>query len=73
MMYGWNGWGMSLIGPLVLALIVWLVWSVVNDTAESASSTSDSTGPRRTLDDRFARGEIDRDEYQQRLATLERR
>ena len=73
MMYGWTGWGMWLIGPVVLILIVWLVVSLVNGTAGSATGTPDSAGPRRLLDDRFARGEIDRDEYQERLATLERR
>jgi len=73
MMYGLTGWGMWLIGPVVIVLIVWLVVSLVRDTAGSATSAPNSGGPRRILDDRFARGEIDRDEYQERLATLERR
>ena len=72
MMYGWSGWGMWLIGPVLLVLIVWLVVSLVSDT-RSATGTTTSTGPRHILEDRFARGEIDRDEYQERLAILEQR
>ena len=72
MMYGWSGWGMWLIGPVLLVLIVWLVVSLVSDT-RSATGTPISTGPRHILEDRFARGEIDRDEYQERLAILEQR
>lgn len=72
MMYGWAGWGMWLVGPLVMVLIIWLVVSLLNDATGSASGRA-SADPRRILGERFARGEIDPDEYRERLATLERR
>jgi len=71
MMYGWNGWGMWFVGPVMLVLIVWLVVWLVRDTG--GSTTDPGYGPRRVLEDRFAQGEIDRDEYLERLSTLEKR
>lgn len=73
MMYGWTGWGMWLIGPVVLALIIWLVVSLVRDTTGPTPATVRSPGPRSILEDRLARSEIDRDEYLEKLAILERR
>jgi putative membrane protein len=73
MMYGWSGWGMWIIGPVMLLLIVWLLVWLVRDTAISTGVSHRGSGARAILDERFARGEIDRDEYQERLSTLERR
>ena len=73
MMYGWSGWGMWIIGPVMLLLIVWLLVWLVRDTASSNAVSHRGAGARGILDERFARGEIDRDEYQERLSTLERR
>ena len=74
MMYGWSGWGMWIMGPVMLLLIVWLVVWLVRDTAGPIATPRSGTGAARgILDERFARGEIDRDEYQERLSTLERR
>ncbi len=63
---------MWLIGPVVLALVIWLV-SLIRDTTGPTTAIPNPAGLRRILDDRLARGEIDRDEYQARLAILERR
>lgn len=74
MMYGSAGWGMWIMGPVMLLLIVWLVVWLVRDTAGPAAALRSGAGAARgILDERFARGEIDRDEYQERLSTLERR
>ena len=73
-MWGSGMWGLGLVwmvlfwGVLV-AGIVWLVRSAVDRTA-----TAGSPDPaRRVLDERFARGEISVDEYEQRRLTLDAR
>jgi len=73
MMYGWSGWGMWIIGPVMLLLIVWLVVWLVRDTVGSTTPPHTGAAARAILDERFARGEIDGEDYQERLSTLERR
>ena len=69
-MGGW-GWGMAIFGWLFMALVVGLVaWLIA-----SAIRRPDSAGPgsRRALvilDERYAAGEIDRDEYLERKNDL---
>lgn len=71
-MGGW-GWGMAIFGWLfmiaIVGLVVWLVATVVRRPERPGG---DRTGPMNTLDERYARGEIDREEYLQRRADLER-
>jgi putative membrane protein len=74
---GMGGWGwmfMSLSTLVFLALIAGVVWLIVRATATgSTSSRSPATGSapaREILAERYARGEIDEQEYQQRLRTL---
>lgn len=74
----WNGvggWWMVLWMVLFWGgLIVVAIWAV---RALSGSGRSPSGGGRKgaleILEERFARGEIDADEFEQRRATLERR
>lgn len=73
MMFEWTGWGMWLIGPVVLALLIWLVVSLIRDLTSPPAARANSARPRTVLDDRLARGEIDTVEYLERLAILERR
>ena len=68
-MYGWSPWWMWLTGVLTLVALAWLVASV----ARGAGRPDDSASARRILDERLARGEVDRDEYGERLAALQRR
>ncbi len=71
---GWghhmDGWGGAVMGWLLVvvlvALIGWLVWAVARRSSGSVSSES----AREVLDRRYARGEIDREEYLQRKADL---
>jgi putative membrane protein len=70
---------MGLFGGLLMVLFwvgliglpVWLVWTLVdkNRGAPQPKSGKFST-PREILDQRYARGEIDRDEYTQRKRDL---
>jgi len=80
MMNGYGGWGvgawlmMSLITLVVLALIVAGVVAL-NRRSRSASTPplapgSGGSDALRTLDDRFARGEIDEAEYSKRRDLL---
>ena len=68
-MDGW-GWGGAIVGWLLIALLAvligWLVWSV----ARRSSGPDPVESPREMLDRRYARGEIDREEYLQRKADL---
>lgn len=76
MMHGWNGWmgwgsGMGIVGMLLLVGLTVAVAIVL------ARMLLPRTGPPREHDDalsvlraRYARGEIDEDEYRARRATL---
>ena len=68
-MGGW-GWGMAIMGGLFMTSVVilagWLVWSI------SRRPLGGSNLPRNLLDERYALGEIERDEYLERSADLER-
>lgn len=82
-MYGYDGYGMSgwmwvwgaalVVG--VLALLGGLVWAIVVTTthrrAPQAGVAGVGTAPaRQILDERFARGELDTQEYRERVQTL---
>ncbi|HUU61743.1 MAG TPA: SHOCT domain-containing protein [Acidimicrobiia bacterium] len=69
-MDGW-GWGGAVVGWLVMILvataIAWLVWSASRRLGERRSR---SPSARELLDERYARGEITREEYLQRREDL---
>jgi putative membrane protein len=75
-MMGWYGTGMGLGGWLfmglfwvaLLALIVWLVVTLLPSRERSSSGGNDS--PEEILDRRFARGEIDEQTYAAQRAAL---
>jgi putative membrane protein len=74
--YGMGGWGwifMSLSTLAFLALIALVVWAVLR-TSNSGNSGGRSVpggeSAREILAQRYARGEIDDQEYQQRLRIL---
>jgi uncharacterized membrane protein len=64
--HGWGIWGMWLIAGFTVAVIVWAV-------RDASGRSGQGLDPRRILDERLAGGEIDRDEYLDRLALLQRR
>ena len=69
-------WWRGLIALAVLAAIIGVVvWAVVRWTSHRPPSAGTTTSPGRTnaedvLADRLARGEIDTEEYRQRLSAL---
>lgn len=70
MMSGWGGWGWGLHGILSLVLVglaaVALVALVRYLWQGGRGTGADASSARRLLDERYARGEIDRTEYLQR-------
>jgi len=68
-------WGMMGIGWLVMLSIVGLiVWLIIQSTSRSSSKRPEDAmaSAQRILAERFARGDIDEDEYRQRAAELRR-
>lgn len=75
-MYGdefFHGWNNMLFGPLVviaLIFILFVIWA--GGRTRASRGRNGATGdPREILDQRFARGEIDEEEYLRRRATLD--
>jgi putative membrane protein len=74
MMWDWNGarwwWWVVMSGGMVVfwGFIAWLVVQIVG--GERDVQTSHMADPEATLAARFARGDIDADEYQRRLDVL---
>jgi putative membrane protein len=62
--FGFPGLGMVLFWGLIILLVVWVVRSF------SAGSTGRDKSARQILDERFAKGEIDREEYEQKKQAL---
>lgn len=80
MYVGGFGWGailfFGLLAALFVALIVWLIVSLATSKkkgyAPSAPPSSSSKAAAKSiLDERYAKGEIDREDYLQRKADLE--
>ena len=75
--YGMNGWGyvlMSAISVLFWILLVAAVLILIRYQGDNSRRTQDGMSHRSTAEEilasRFARGEIDDDEYRRRLETL---
>lgn len=69
---GWTGWlVMSLTAIAFWAVVVVAVVALFRGTRSDPKQVRDENDdPRRILDQRFARGEIDTDEYQARQIVL---
>ena len=68
---GWGGWWFAM--PLVMfgfwIAVIWVAVTVVRNRP-GPSLTAHPAGPEEVLAQRYARGEIDDDEYRHRLDTL---
>lgn len=66
------GGGMMWFGGLVmLAVLVLIVWAIVRGFDQTSGSVTPTTeSATRILADRYARGEIDSDEYRERASEL---
>lgn len=76
MWFGTGGWWMGLwMVAFWVGVVLLVVWGV-RTLADSSSSSPGNRGERSALsilEERFARGEIDREEFDQRRAALENR
>jgi putative membrane protein len=61
----WMGFGMV----IWVALLVLLIWAITRVAAHEQPGRTDDT-PEQILKRRYARGEIDREQYEQRLSDL---
>jgi putative membrane protein len=80
MMYGWDGWGWS--GWILMALVMVVFWAfvitaivlgvryVAGGTRQHSHPTSETNRAEDVLAERFARGEIDEDEFRRRMLAL---
>jgi putative membrane protein len=68
--YGFGGLGMILIWVLIIAAVVLLVRALVGGQWGSGQAGGGRSA-RQVLDERFARGEIDRDEYEEKRRLLQ--
>ena len=74
--YGWAGWGggFCMLGGLLLLIgvIVVVVWAVMTVTRGGRAPTGDSSRPtpNEILRERFARGEISEQEFEQAKKVL---
>lgn len=67
---GTMGWWMLLWWAFGAAILVLLVWVIARAASGSTGRADDS--PEQILKRRYARGELDREEYQRRLEDLRR-
>lgn len=72
MMWGWSsGYGWIWMVVVWAAVIGGVIWAVTQLSARNGTpGRSDHSDARRILDERFARGEIDEDEYRRRRDEL---
>ncbi len=75
MMWGWGGmWFhpvvMILVGVVAVVLIVWLINAVAGKNPKPGSADSTGSSARLILDERYAKGEIDDEDYRRRRAAL---
>ena len=75
--WGWGAWLVMSLGMVAFwGLVIWLFLNVIRTIPRTTSRTSTEsvsppTGtPEEILAERFARGEIDEDDYRRRLNTL---
>lgn len=67
----WGGWILMAAAMIAFwGLVVFAVVALFRNTRRSNGAISDSRGPLNILEERFARGEIDEDEYHARSAVL---
>ncbi len=69
-MYGWPGWWMGWMWGLWIVVIVLVGWLVLRAAAGARTVRETRLTPEEILRERFARGEIDAEEFQRRLDLL---
>lgn len=70
---GWNGWHMGYVGLMgTILLLVVVVLLVRNTTGSHREDRPGDNSPEELLKRRYARGEIGKEEYDRKLADLQR-
>ncbi|MGZ4680944.1 MAG: SHOCT domain-containing protein [Acidimicrobiales bacterium] len=69
---GWGGWVAMVVMMVVFwGAIAWVVVTLIRHSGQRAEASRPAgSNPLEILDERFARGEIDDEEYQRRRAVL---
>lgn len=77
--FGEHGWGMGygmgwwwIIGIILIIIIVWLVVKAINQNKHPTSINAENKSPLDILKERYARGEIDKEEFEERKRMLEK-
>ncbi len=63
--YGWHGWGMGFSWLILLGIVIAVVYLLKNGNRQEQLSAKE------ILDSRYAKGEIDSEEYLERRERLE--
>lgn len=71
----WDGWGGALVMSIAM-LVFWgglilLVAYAIRESSRPRDRGNDAPSAMRILEERFARGEIDRDEFEERRRILD--
>ena len=69
-MYEWHGFGGGMMWIFWILIIVALVWFVAFATRRGGLSSGSEKSAMEVLKERYARGEIDRDEFEQKQKDL---
>jgi putative membrane protein len=68
---GWTfGFFGPLVGLLVMGLVLYVLWSAVSGQNSNATRSSNDPDAMETLRNRYARGEISDEEFEERARTL---
>jgi putative membrane protein len=70
MMTGFGFLAMAFVALAVIAIVVLVVWVVIQQTGRRQDGAQGSESARQILDRRYAAGEIDHEEYEQRRRAL---
>lgn len=67
---GWSWWAWCVMGGMMLVFWVVVAWVIVTVVRFNRESPTVSRSPEDILSERYARGEIEQDEFEQRRAAL---
>lgn len=69
-MYEWHGFGGGIMWVFWILLIAALIWAVISITGRDRRSTGGGKSALDILQERYAKGEIDREEFEQKRKDL---
>ncbi len=72
MAYGWGGWWMWLWPLFLIIFVVIVIWLLAKGARSRGDGGIHRQTPEDILKERYARGEIDHDEYRKRMEELRR-